>query len=108
MALAEARRRVRGLNIPIWSHWRRSGHFSQYDAFAMRRGSPEGLAGKPQNGDRTMPFRARVVASAALGTASFLLAPLALAAGSRSSAKPSPRAVLARAVAGSALASRRI
>jgi hypothetical protein len=34
----------------------------------MRRGPPEGLAGKPQNGDCTMSFRARVVASAALAT----------------------------------------
>ena len=43
-------------------------------------GTPEGLAGQPQIGDRDMPFRARIMASVALATASFLLAPSALAA----------------------------
>ena len=43
-------------------------------------GTPEGLAGQPQIGDHGMPLRARIVASGALATASFLMAPSALAA----------------------------
>jgi hypothetical protein len=42
-------------------------------------GTPESLAGQPQIGDHRMPFRARLVVSVALATASFLLAPPALA-----------------------------
>ena len=42
-------------------------------------GTPEGLAGQPQIGDHGMPFRARIMASVALATASFLIAPSALA-----------------------------
>lgn len=43
--------------------------------FAMRRGTPEGLARQPLNQGTKMHFRARVAASAALVTAGFLLAP---------------------------------
>ena len=43
-------------------------------------GTPEGLAGQPQIGDHRMPFRARIMASGALATASYLIAPSALAA----------------------------
>jgi hypothetical protein len=46
----------------------------------MRPGTSESLARQPQNQGITMQFRARLVASAALVTAGFLLAPSALAA----------------------------
>ena len=66
--------------IPIWSQCRRSGHFSQYDAFAMRRGRQMAWLGCRRSGIAPMSLRARFAASAALATASFPVPPSALAA----------------------------